>query len=142
LIKEDIAPIFDQVLNEILKTMNSEDDYKDETPGDGKQKKAGDFSLDTDSEDENDLGINVDYSQIDEKSSAVNALGVICMNSPKLCQGRMKEILEAQEKLHFFFHENIKFHVSMTYTQIAAGMMRLNGVMNEDKKFEWTKGSP
>lgn len=140
LIKEDMAPIFETVINEILKTMNADDEYNEEK---GEKKNAGGFSLDSDSEEGDDvIGVNVDINQLDEKASAVNALGVICMNAPKLCQGRMKDILEAQEHLHFYFHENIKYHVCLAYIQIATGMMRLNGVMNSDDKFEWTKGDP
>lgn len=54
--------------------MLAEDQYehvKDEKGGQG----AG-FSLDTDSENEdNFIGVNVDLAQVDEKASAVNALG-------------------------------------------------------------------
>jgi len=117
--------------------MNAEDEYNEEK-GD---KKPGEFSLDTDSEEGDDvIGVNIDINQLDEKASAVNALGVICLNAPKLCQNRMKDILEALEKLHFYFHENIKFHVCLAYVQITTGLMRLNGVMNSDDKFEWVKG--
>jgi len=141
LIKEDIAPIFDTVLNEILKTMLAEDAFKKDESDKPKADKG--FSLDSDSEDvDGEFGMDIDISQLDEKSACINALGNLSMNAPKLCQGRMKDILAAQEHLQHYFHENIKFHIALAYLQIATGMMRLNGVMNADDKFDWNKGSP
>jgi len=55
------------------------------------------FSLDSDSEDEPE-GVDIDLSGLDEKSSAINALGIIGMNSPVLFSGRMQEFLSALEK--------------------------------------------
>ena len=52
LLKEDIAPIFDQVVNEILKTMNADEQLVLETNDSTPSKSKKDFSLDTDSEDE------------------------------------------------------------------------------------------
>lgn len=64
------------------------------------------------------------------------------MNSPKLSQGRYKDILQALEHLHHYHHENVKFHVTQSYNQIVLGMMRLAGVLDEDDKFKWQKGHP
>ena len=86
------------------------------------------------------IGLDIDVATLDEKASAVNALGIICCHSPKLCQTKFKEILEALEKLQFYFHENVKYHVSLAYLQITIGLMRLNGLMNGDDKYEWVKG--
>lgn len=139
LLKEEMAPVFDQVINTILETMYAEDEHeqvKDET----KDPTKG-FSLDSDSE--NDfVGLNVNLNQVDEKAAAVNAMGIIAMNAPKLIQTRMKDILEAQEKLHHYFHENVKFHVCQAYNQITLGMIRNHGLLNSEDKFIWTKGSP
>jgi len=44
--------------------------------------------------------------------------------------------------LQDYFHENIKYHVSLAYMQLAIGLMHLNGVMNEENKFKWIKGAP
>jgi len=68
-------------------------------------------------------------------------MGIISMNSPGLAKGKMKDILEAQEKLHHYFHENVKFHVSQAYNQITLGIMRDNKLLNDDDKFVWTKGA-
>lgn len=119
--------------------MNGEDQHeqvKDKT----KDASQG-FSLDTDSE-EDYVGINVNLNQVDERAAAINAMGIIAMHSPKLMQTRMKDILEAQEKLHHYFHENVKFHVIQAYNQITLGMMRNHGLLNAEDKFIWTKGAP
>jgi len=86
--------------------------------------------------------INVDLNHVDEKASAINAIGIIGMNSPGLCAPRMKEILDTLEELQFYFHENIKFHVALSYQQIGLGLMRKQGVLNAEDKFEWKAGAP
>ena len=139
LLKEDIAPVFETVMTEIIATCVKEDEMK-ETFEKKKEEGPG-FSLDSDSAGEGELiGLDVDVATLDEKASAVNALGIIACHSPKLCQSRFQEILDALEKLQFYFHENVKYHVSLAYLQIAIGLMRLNGLMNADDKFEWKKG--
>ena len=62
------------------------------------------------------------------------------MNAPKLSSSRAPDILKALEGLQKHFHENIKYHVSLTYTQIVFGQVKLAGLINEDEKFTWTKG--
>ena len=81
-------------------------------------------------------------NSVDEKAAAVNSLGIIAIHAPKLMAGKRKEILESMEKLHHYFHENVKFHVSKAYNDIVLGMMRANGLLTEEDKFEWTAGSP
>uniref|UniRef100_A0A7S3FVR3 Importin N-terminal domain-containing protein n=1 Tax=Strombidium rassoulzadegani TaxID=1082188 RepID=A0A7S3FVR3_9SPIT len=140
LIKEEIKPIVDQVLTQILKTCTQELEFKkvEEKGDEAKQK----FSLDSDSEDQALMGIDVDVNQLDEKTAAVNALGIICLHSPESVEPRMQEIVNALEGLQFHFHENVKFHVSLAYMQIALGLMKKEGVINADDKFEWKKGTP
>jgi hypothetical protein len=68
--------------------------------------------LDSDSEDEAELvGMDVDVNFIDEKSSAVHALGNICLSCPTQVLPRMNEILDTLSELGFYFHENIRYHV-------------------------------
>ena len=140
LIKEDMAPVFETVITEILKTCEKDEEFKETL---NEKKEGQGISLDSDSEQgDGMMGINVDVNSLDEKSAAINALGIIAMNSPKLFQTKMKQVIETLEKLHFYFHENIKFHVVLAYEQIAIGLMKLNGVMDADDKFNWTKGAP
>jgi hypothetical protein len=88
------------------------------------------------------LGVDIDISHVDEKASAINALGIISMHAPILCFGRMQEILAALERNQQFFHENVKFHTVLAYMQIGLGLMKKNGVCDADDKFKWTKGAP
>jgi hypothetical protein len=81
-------------MNEVLKTCMKEDDYKQTY----EEKKEKGFSLDSDSEEPELLGIDVDVNTLDEKASAVNALGIIGCHAPVLCQSRFKEICEALEQ--------------------------------------------
>lgn len=88
LIREEMAPIFPQVLNSILATMNAEDKQGIDTK-DGKTPAPKGFSLDSDSDHDDELGVECDLGQVDEKAAAVNALGVICQNAPGLTAPRM-----------------------------------------------------
>ena len=97
LMKEDIAPVFETVMTEIIKTCMQEDQMKETY--DTKTPKDQGFSLDSDSDQGELIGMDIDVATLDEKASAVNALGIIACHSPQLCQSKMKEILEALEKL-------------------------------------------
>ena len=89
---ELFQPYFDQVITEILKTCNEENELQaTET-----EKKPG-FSLDTDSEDDGEAAMHLDVATLDEKSSAINALGVMGMNVPNLMHGKLEEIMSALE---------------------------------------------
>jgi hypothetical protein len=131
-----MAPIINQVLNEILKSCKSEAGFAQEH-----EKKAKEaFSLDSDSEDEDEIvGINVDINFIDEKSAAVHALGNIALFCSGLILPRINEIVGVLGEIKLFFHENIRYHVCMTYLQIAVGLTR-HFTGSED--FPWVKGLP
>jgi hypothetical protein len=81
LLKEEIAPVFETVMNEIIKTCMQEDQMK-ETYDTKEKDKAGGFSLDSDSDQGELIGMDVDVATLDEKASAVNALGIISCHSP------------------------------------------------------------
>ena len=144
-LKDDIAPVFDQVMTEILKTCNAADEYKDQEKegtdaGKSTAASGAGFSLDSDSDDA-ELEVEIDVNHLDEKSAAVNALGVIGQHCPKLCQGRAQEILTTMSDLHFYFHANIRLGVVYSYLQLAFGLMRLAGALDDDDNFEWTAGA-
>ena len=137
ILKNDMAPIINQVLDEILKSCKSEAGMKSEV--ETKPKEA--FSLDTDSEDEGELvGMDVDVNFIDEKSAAVHALGNIGLFCSTLILPRLKEIIDTLSELGDYFHENIRYHVCMTYLQIAVGLVR--HFTQSEEKFKWQKGLP
>jgi hypothetical protein len=137
ILKGEMAPIINQVLDEILKSCKSESGFQEEH-----EKKAKDaFSLDSDSEDEAELvGMNVDINFIDEKSAAVHALGNLGLFCSGLILLRMKEIIDVLSDIGDYFHENIRYHVCMTYLQLGVGLVR--HFTGSDEKFPWTKGLP
>jgi len=49
------------------------------------------------------------------------------MHVPNLMGGKLKEVMDGLEGLQFHFHENVKYHVALTYMQIGFGMMKKNG---------------
>jgi hypothetical protein len=74
--------------------------------------------LDSDSDEDGEgdvVGMDVDINFIDEKASAVHALGNLCLFCPSLVFPRMQEIIETLKEIEFYFHENIRYHVCLTY---------------------------
>ena len=110
-IKLEMAPIINVVIDEILKTCKSEEGVKQQV--EGKTKDA--YALDSDSDEGELVGIDVDVNFIDEKSAAVHALGNISLFCLDLLMPRMEEILAALSDISFYFHENIRYHVCQTY---------------------------
>jgi len=92
LLEEDIAPHFDEVMTELLKTCNKEDDFDDAKKGDGATGNGPDpakgFSLDSDSDLSGGYGLDVDVACLDEKAAAVNALGYMFFAAPVTCKAR------------------------------------------------------
>lgn len=70
------------------------------------------------------VGMDVDVNFIDEKAAAVHALGNLFLFCPSLVLPRLQEALDVLNEIGFYFHENIRYHVCLTYTQIAVGMLR------------------
>ena len=71
------------------------------------------FSLDSDSEeDEGELvGMDVDANFIDEKAAAVHALGNIGLFCSGLILPRLTEVIKVLSEIGDYFHENIRYHV-------------------------------
>ena len=84
--------------------------------------------------------MDVDVSFLDEKSAAVHALGSLALFCSSLLLPRMQEILDTLSAISFYFHENIRYHVCLTYTQIAIGLVR--HFTGNFEKFPWKKGLP
>lgn len=107
----------------------------------GEKKK--DFSLDSDSEAEGDevVGMEIDINFIDEKSSAVHCIGHICVFAMASVYEHLPTIMNELKELHKYFHENIRYHICLTYSQIAVGLAKLK--MGEfENKLDWKKGLP
>ena len=106
-IKLEMAPIINVVIDEILKTCKSEEGVKQQV----EEKTKDAYALDSDSDEGELVGIDVDVNFIDEKSAAVHALGNISLFCLDLLMPRMEEILAALSDISFYFHENIRYHV-------------------------------
>ena len=137
LLKEGIEPVFNPVLDQILETLAAANDFKKVAA----EKTDGGFSLDTDS-DAGEPDFALDLSALDEKVAAILCVGKFALHAPKCCFIRMPQILEALEKKQFYAHANARMQTSICYVQIAMGLARFNGVLNDDDKHEWKKGHP
>lgn len=133
ILKNDMAPIFDKVLEQIFATCVSEEGIQSTT------EKKDKFSLDSDSDEEEIVGIDVNTNFIDEKSSAIHCLGNMSMNCIDLMLPHMDKVLHELKEMSTYFHENIRYHVCLTYTQIAFGLLR--HYTGQDK-LNWKKGLP
>jgi hypothetical protein len=112
ILKSEMAPIINTVLDEILKSCKSDAGMKTEV--EAKPKEA--FSLDSDSEDEDEVvGMDVDVNFIDEKAAAVHALGNIGLFCSSLILPKLTEIIQVLSEIGDYFHENIRYHVCQTY---------------------------
>ena len=84
--------------------------------------------------------MDVDVNFIDEKAAAVHAVGNIALFCTSLILPRMQEVLDVLSEISFYFHENIRYHVCLSYTQLAIGLLR--HFTNSFEKFNWKKGLP
>ena len=60
--------------------------------------------------------MDVDVNFLDEKSAAVHSLGNLFLFCPTLLLPRLQEVLDVLSNIAFYFHENIRYHVCLTYT--------------------------
>ena len=134
-----MAPIIGVVLTEILFSCSSSSGMVPQHVPKERENPA--FSLDSDSSEGEELaGIDVDINFLDEKASAVHALGNIALNCASIILDRLPEVLQVLNEISFYFHENIRYHVCLTYTQIAVGLAR--HFAGSHDKFIWKKGLP
>jgi len=100
LLGEDIAPHYQEVMTEILKTCMREDNFTKKDKAEEGANPAKNFSLDSDSENVEDiLNMEVDLACLDEKAAAVNAVGYMFFSAPNTSKAAMNEITAALEHL-------------------------------------------
>jgi len=130
-----MAPIFNVVFDRIIKSIEGEEGIK----AIAKKKEDDDFSLESDSEEGEEVTeINVDTNFIDEKSSAIHALGNIALNCPGLILPHLEKIVNVLMEVGFYMHENIRYHVCLTLTQVASGLLRFfTGRTDTEQDYEW-----
>lgn len=145
IMRSEMAPIFPTIFAEILKSITNEDGVKE---GDTKKKVTeGGFSLDSDEEDEALTDINIDVNFLDEKSSAIHTLGNLALYCPKIMMNHLEDAVNAILELGSYLHENIRYHVCLTLTQITFGLLKLytskdDADIDSDNKFKWEAGVP
>lgn len=91
-----------------------------------KEKKEGEFSLDTDSEEEGKASrvVNVKIGYMDEKAAAIYALGSFAKACPEGFQeywGRVQSVLEDNYQQ---FYDNIRVQCVNCYMNLALGMVK------------------
>jgi hypothetical protein len=123
-----------------MKSLESDEGIKPQV----ESKEKTDFSLDSDSEEgEQVVGFDIDTHFIDEKAAAIHAIGNISLNCSSLMFPFIEHVVKALLESGFYMHENIRYHVCLTLTQIAIGLQRhLTGFANSDDHFKWTPGLP
>ena len=96
------------------------------------------FSLDSDSEDEEKVdnlqSITFKTTFIDEKASAIHALGIWALNAPLAFQPYMDKCLEVFEGLWGYFHENIRYQMLLTYQQFLESTIMTEHMSTENGK--------
>jgi hypothetical protein len=111
---------------------------------DNDKKKGKDFSLDSDSDEIQGgdiVGMDIDINFLDEKASAVHALGHLCIFAMPCLMDQLPKILATIKELEKYFHENIRYHICLTYAQIAIGIAKVT-MGDFEKSLDWKKGLP
>ena len=84
------------------------------------------FDLDSDSDGEDEMMFGLDLDGIDEQTSAIHCLGNLSLNCSALMQPYLPQICEKFKILGDYMHENVRYHVCLSYTQIAFGLLRFH----------------
>ena len=139
-LRSQMAPIIPMILDQILESTETKVASQEVDT----EKKADEFDLDSDEEDEEEgIMLQLDYEAIDEQVSAIHCLGNLSLNCSGLMQPHLERICEKLKSLGGFVHENVRYHVSLSLTQIAFGLLRLAlGKQDSDDKFRWEPGFP
>lgn len=90
------------------------------------KEKKGEFSLDTDSEDEEKSGrvVNVKVGYMDEKASAIYALGAFAKACPTAFKPHWPRVLAILDDNYQQFYENIRVQSVNCYMNLALGMVK------------------
>lgn len=91
-----------------------------------KEKKEGEFSLDTDSEDETKASrvVNVKIGYMDEKAAAIYALGSFAKACPAGFQKYWPRVMSVLEDNYQQFYDNIRVQCVNCYMNLAMAMVK------------------
>lgn len=139
ILKSKMAPILPVILEPILAATEKEAFLETKAERQG----AGEFDLDSDDEDDEEVMLQYDLEGVDEQVSAIHCLGNLCLNCSGLMQPYLERICQQLKKVGSYVHENVRYHCCLTFTQIAFGQLRFHlGRSESDDKLEWTAGLP
>jgi hypothetical protein len=113
-IGSEFETIFDKIIVEVLKQCNVEITM-------GKDKKDKGFSLDSDSEDEE---VDVKLTELDEKASAIHALGELAKACPVKFIPHFQEAYQILEENYQFFYDNIRIQVLNCYENLTLALIK------------------
>jgi len=136
-----MANIIPMIIEPIL--LATETQVVGEDPTKKAADQAAEFDLDSDDEDSEDFVMQYDLEGVDEQVSAIHCLGNLSLNCSALMQPYLERICEKLKHLGGYVHENVRYHICLTFTQIVFGQLRFHlGKQDSDDKLDWTAGLP
>lgn len=119
-IGNEFSVLLDKVMPEVLKSASSDKgvDYVKE--------KKQEFSLDTDSEDDEAevKHMNVKVSMMDEKASAIHALGSFAKSCNVPFQKYLKQVVSILDENYNSFYDNIRVQCIITYENVLLSLVK------------------
>ena len=120
-LRQEFASLIDKVTNFAILIANSESGVSYESSKQGK-----DFSLDTDSDEENQTGsaAKVNMSFLDEKAAALHALGEFAQACPNAFAGFIERTIDTLEGTIDYFNDNIRTQTVICYKDLAESIVK------------------
>jgi len=141
-LQNDFASFLPNLIDFTLNIITSESGVKYE-----KKNKQNEFSLDTDSEDEDmnmrtAASMNVKMTYLDEKAAAIHAIGTFAQACPVQFASHFEKTILALESCHKFFYENVRVQSVVCYKDLAEAMVKCanNGVLPTFQKGAASQG--
>ncbi|CAG9311379.1 unnamed protein product [Blepharisma stoltei] len=126
LLKEQMEPYIDKVVEEAIKTCEARE---------GLEVGEGESDESDEEEEEDESTYKVRTAFLDEKTAALHTLGHLSQACPGKILPFLPRITENIEILFDYFHENIRMQVVTTAQQIIQGLVKLNGGYSNAQEF-------
>ena len=131
LLKNNIEPYADQILEQALKSCETQEGTKIE---------VGEADDDDSEEDEEEGGVyKVRTVFLDEKTAALHTLGNLAIACPSKIIAHMERIEKNFDILFDYFHENIRMQCVTTSQQLVEGFVQLPGGITNVHDFWYMK---
>ncbi len=119
ILKSKMAPIIPLIIEHILSSTETQICGEEV---DKKGDQGAEFDLDSDDDDDgDDMIMQYDLEGVDEQVSAIHCLGNLSLYCSELMQPYMTRIWEKLQNLGGYVHENVRYHICLTFTQMAFG---------------------